>query len=69
MKKFLLGLVAVLAMLLPMSQSAQAHWAYYHHYCGYHRVCASRHWHHGYYYGGYWYPGYTAPVTVVVAPY
>jgi hypothetical protein len=72
MKKFLLGLVAVAAILLPMSQSAQAHWVYYHHYDGYHRVYAQRHfWHHGYWYGGCWYPGYwyPAPVAIVVAPY
>ena len=71
MKKFLLGLIAVAAILLPLSQNASAHWGYYHHYhyaYGHHRY-----WHHGYWYGGYWHPGYwygyPGPVTVVVAPY
>jgi hypothetical protein len=49
MRKFLLGLVAVLAMLLPISQRAQARWAYYHHYWGYQHVCVQGHgWHDGY---------------------
>jgi hypothetical protein len=75
MKKFLLGLIAVAAVLLPLSQNAQAHWGYYHHYYhGYHYAYwHHRYWHHGYWYAGYWYPGYWAgypgPVTVVVAPY
>ena len=74
MKKFLLGLIAVAAVLLPLSQNAQAHWVYYHHYHGYHYASwHHRYWHHGYWYAGYWYPGYWAenpgPVTVVVAPY
>lgn len=66
MRKFLLSLVAVAAVFLPMSQKAQAHWVYYHHYHGHHF------WHHGYWYAGYWHPGYwswyPAPV-VVVDPY
>jgi hypothetical protein len=75
MKKFLLGLIAVAAVLLPLSQNAQAHWVYYHHYYhGYqYAYWHHRYWHHGYWYAGYWYPGYWAgypgPVTVVVAPY
>ena len=75
MKKFLLGLIAVAAVLLPLSQNAQAHWVYYHHYYhGYHYAYwHHRYWHHGYWYAGCWYPGYWAgypgPVTVVVAPY
>jgi hypothetical protein len=75
MKKFLLDLIAVAAVLLPLSQNAQAHWVYYHHYYhGYHYAYwHHRYWHHGYWYAGYWYPGYWAgypgPVTVVVAPY
>ncbi len=72
MKKFLLGLLAVSAMLLPMSQSAQAHWVYYHHYYPYHHFYARHYWHYGYWYGGFWHPGYwgwdPAPV-VVIAPY
>jgi hypothetical protein len=56
MKKSLLGLIAVAAVLLPLGQSAQAHWVVYrkvyvyHH--GYHRC-----WHHGYWVGGFWHPG------------
>jgi len=75
MKKFLLGLIAVAAVLLPLSQNAQAHWVYYHHYYhGYHYAYwHHRYWHHGYWYAGNWYPGYwvgyPGPVTVVVAPY
>jgi hypothetical protein len=75
MKKFLLGLIAVAAVLLPLSQNAQAHWVYYHHYYhGYqYAYWHHRYWHHGYWYAGYWYPGYWSgypgPVTVVVAPY
>jgi hypothetical protein len=78
MKKFVLGLIAVTAVLLPFSQSAQAHWGYYHYYHpyyhGYHYAYwHHRYWHRGYWYGGSWYPGYWAwypgPVTVVVAPY
>ena len=75
MKKFLLGLIAVAAFLLPLSQNAQAHWVYYHHYYhGYHYAYwHHRYWHHGYWYAGNWYPGYwvgyPGPVTVVVAPY
>jgi hypothetical protein len=75
MKKFLLGLIAVAAVLLPLSQNAQAHWVYYHHYYhGYHYAYwHHRYWHNGYWNDGCWYPGYWAgypgPVTVVVAPY
>jgi hypothetical protein len=71
MKKFLLGLMAVAAVLLPLSQNAQAHWGYYHHYYGYRHAYWHRVWHHGYWYGGSWYPGYWygGPVAVVVAPY
>jgi hypothetical protein len=73
MRKFLLGLLAVLAILLPMSQSAQARWVYYHRYYPYHHIYLHRHyWHPGYWYAGFWYPGYwawaPAPVAVV-APY
>jgi hypothetical protein len=78
MKKFLLGLIAVVAVLLPMSQKAEAHvyyhhyWGGYHHYWGgYHYAYGHRYWHHGYWYGGIWYPPYWAwgpgPV-VIVAP-
>jgi len=67
MRKFLLGLIAVAAVLLPLSQNAEAHWGYYHrYYGGYHHA----YWHHGYWYAGGWHPGYCypGPVTVVVAP-
>jgi hypothetical protein len=67
MKKFLLGFIAVAAVLLPLSQKAEAHWGYYHHYYGYHSWHRGP-WHHGYWYGGYWHPAYWGPV-VVVAPY
>jgi hypothetical protein len=71
MKKFILGLIAVAAVLLPMSQNAQAHWVhYYHGYWGHHYAYVHhRYWHHGYWYGGVWYPGYWAwapgPVIVI----
>jgi hypothetical protein len=69
MKKFLLGFMAVAAVLLPLSQNAQAHWGYYHRYYGYHQgYWHHRYWHNGYWYGGFWHPAYWGPV-VVVAPY
>ena len=71
MKKFLLGLIAIAAVLLPMTPSAQAHWGYYHHYWGPHYAYAHhRYWHRGYWYGGFWHAGYwgwsPAPVVVIV---
>jgi hypothetical protein len=72
MRKFLLGLIAVAAILLPLSQNAQAHWGYYHHYYGgYHQAYwHHRYWHGGFWNGGYWHPGYWYPgPVVVVAPY
>jgi hypothetical protein len=72
MRKFLLGLIAVAAVLLPLSQNAQAHWGYYHHYYGgYHQAYwHHRYWHGGFWNGGYWHPGYWYPgPEVVVAPY
>jgi hypothetical protein len=67
MRKFLLGLIAVAAVLLPFSQNAQAHWGYYHHYCGgyHHAYWYHRYWHGGFWNSRYWYPG----PMVVVAPY
>jgi hypothetical protein len=53
MKKILLGLSAVVAVFLPLSQNAQAHWVVYHHVYWHHHY-----WHHGYWYGGVWHPGY-----------
>jgi hypothetical protein len=76
MKKFLLGLVAIAAVLLPMSQNAQAYQGHYY-YRGYHHgywghpyaYAHHRYWHAGYWYGGAWYPGYWAwapgPVIVI----
>jgi hypothetical protein len=47
MKKFLLGLIAVAAVFLPLSQNAQAHWVHYVYV--YHHVYWHQHyWHHGY---------------------
>jgi hypothetical protein len=72
MKTFLLGLIAVAAVLLPLSQNAQAHWGYNHHYYGgyHHAYWHHRYWHGGFWYGGYWHPGYWYPgPVVVVAPY
>jgi hypothetical protein len=64
MKKFLLGLLAIAAVLLPLSQSAQAHWCYYRRCYGYHRV----YWNHSYWrHGYYWNAAYPGPV-IVVAP-
>jgi hypothetical protein len=69
MKKLTLGLIAVSAILLPLSQSAQARWVNYRHCHAYPpRQC----WHPGYWYAGCWYPGYWSwyPTAVVVlAPY
>jgi hypothetical protein len=71
MKKFLLGLIAVAAVLLPMSQNAQAHVYYHHYWGGYHYAYGHRYWHHGYWYGGFWHAPYWAygpgPV-IIVAP-
>jgi hypothetical protein len=56
MKKFLLGLSAVAALLLPLSQNAQAHLVkvyVYRHVYVHHRS-----WHPGYWYAGFWHPGY-----------
>jgi hypothetical protein len=72
MRKFLLGLIAIAAVLLPLSQNAQAHWGYYHHYYGgyRHAYWHHRYWHGGFWTGGYWHPGYWYPgPVVVVAPY
>jgi hypothetical protein len=72
MRKFLLGLMAIAAALLPFSQNAQAHGSYYHHYyCGYHHAYWHDHdWHGGFWNGGNWQPGYWYPrPVVVVAPY
>jgi len=55
MKKLLLGLSAVVAVLLPLSQNAQAHWVVYRKVYVYHHVYSHhRCWHPGYWYAGYW---------------
>ena len=53
MKKLLLGLSAVVAVFLQLSQNAQAHWVYYRKVYVYRHVY-THHWHHGYW--G-WHPG------------
>jgi hypothetical protein len=59
MKTFLLALSAVVAVLLPLSQNAQAHWVYYRKVYVYRHVYVHhRYWHHGYWYAGFSYPGY-----------
>ena len=59
MKNILLGLSAVVAVLLPLSQNAQAHWVYYRKVYVYRHVYVHhRSWHPGYWYAGFWYPGY-----------
>ena len=56
MKKILLGLRAVVAVLLPLSQNAQAHWVYYRKVYVYHHVYVHhRTWHHDYWHPGYWF--------------
>ena len=56
MKTFLLGLSAVVALLLPLSQNAQAHWVYYRKVYVYRHVYVHhRTWHHGYWHPGYWF--------------
>ena len=53
MRKFLLGLIAVAAVFLPLSQNAPAHWVYYRKIYVYHHVYANHGcWHHGYWYAG-----------------
>ena len=59
MKKLLLGLSAVVAVLLPLSQNAQAHWVYYRKVYVYRHVYVHHHsWHPGYWYAGFWHSGY-----------
>ena len=57
MKNFLLGLSTVVAVLLPLSQNAQAKWVYYRKVYVYRHVYW-HHQHHGYWYAGFWHPGY-----------
>ncbi|MBV9997535.1 MAG: hypothetical protein JO015_00320 [Verrucomicrobia bacterium] len=74
MKNLLLAFVTVAAVLLPLSENANAqYWRYHRRYYGYgyhHPYWHHRYWHRGYWYGGYWHPGYWAPgPVIVVAPY
>ena len=54
MKRLILSLIAVCAILLPLSQNAEAHW--YHRYYRY--AYCHRYWQHGFWYAGWWHPGY-----------
>ena len=59
MKKFLLGLIALGAVFLPLSQNAQARWVVYRKVYVYRHVYVHHHlWHHGYWYAGLWHPGF-----------
>ena len=59
MKKFLLGLSAVVALLLPLSENAQAHWVYYRKVYVYRHVYSHhRSWDPGYWYAGFWHTGF-----------
>jgi hypothetical protein len=51
MKRLILSSIAVCAVLLPLSQKAEARWYYRYGYC-------HRYWHHGFWYAGWWHPGY-----------
>ncbi|MGA8659155.1 MAG: hypothetical protein WB586_23745 [Chthoniobacterales bacterium] len=54
MRKLFLAVLAMTAVFLPLSQTAQAHpWGRYDSAQWHHRC-----WHHGYWYAGYWHPGY-----------
>ena len=49
MNKFLLGLSSIVAVFLPLSQNAQAHWVVYRKVYVYRHVYSHYHyWHHGY---------------------
>jgi len=64
MKKLILSLIAVGAVLLPLSQKAEAHPIHYYHPYWHHRF-----WHYSYWYGGYWHPGYWSyygwPIVII----
>jgi len=47
-------LIAVGAILLPLSENSQARWVYNHRHPYWHHRC----WHPGYWYAGCWYRGY-----------
>ena len=70
MRKFLLGLIAIAAVLLPLSQNAQAYWGHYYHRAYYHPYWHHRYWHGGYWNAGFWHPGCWAvgPGPVVIVP-
>jgi hypothetical protein len=59
MKRLLLGLMAIAAFFLPLSQNVQAHWVVYRHIYVYHHVYwHHRSWQHGHWYAGPWHSGY-----------
>jgi hypothetical protein len=62
-------LIAVSAVLLPLSQKAEAHWGYHDGYGYHHAYWHHRYWHHGYWYAGFWHPGfwgyYGAPTIII----
>ncbi len=55
MKRLILSSIAVCAVLLPLSQKAEAHWG---HRYWYRYSYSHRYWHYGYWYAGWWHPGY-----------
>jgi hypothetical protein len=67
MKRIILSLIAIGAVLLPLSQKAEAHWV--RGYCYHRAYWHHRYWHHGYWYAGWWHPGYWgyhgAPVVII----
>jgi hypothetical protein len=61
-------LIAISAVLLPLSQKAEAHWRHYgysYHPAYWHHRC----WYHGYWYAGFWHPGfwgyYGSPTIII----
>jgi hypothetical protein len=61
MKTLLLGALAILAVSMPLTQSAEARYWHHGYYHGYHHAYyygPHRYWHHAYWGHGYWYPGF-----------
>ncbi len=69
MKKTILLLLLIGAILLPLSPKAEARWVYYHRDSYYHPYWHHRYWHHGYWYAGMWHAGfwgfYPAPGVII----
>jgi hypothetical protein len=69
MKKLILSLIAVSAVLLPLSQKAEARWGRRYDYCNSQAYWHHRCWHHGYWYAGCWHPGfwdyYGSPTIII----